>query len=147
MFLKIALVIFSLLLPLASNAACGFTDKKVSFADGTSTCLNELSFLNIKGLMKSIPNESYSSKSKSHISYAVAVTAEPLLCPFEQSMQWDWNGDDARRAVNSCESKMSAAIQSLGKSPNVQSCKCEVLIENGKSSVSKILILIPYNQV
>lgn len=127
----------ALLAPLASIAACGFTDKKVTFTDGSSACLNEFNFLNIKGLMKSVPNESYSSKSKAHNTYAVAVTAEPLLCPFEQSMQWDWSGDDARRAVSSCESKMAAAIQVLGKSSNVQSCKCEVLIDNGKANFSR----------
>ena len=127
----------ALLIPLASNAACGLMDKKVSFSDGSLACLNEFSFLNVKGLMKSIPNESYSSKSKSHSSYAIAVTAEPMLCPFEQSMQWDWNGDDGRRAVSSCESKMTAAVQTLGKSTNVQSCKCEILIENGKTKFSR----------
>ncbi len=130
-------VVAALLTPLVSNAACGFTDKKVTFADGSSTCLNEFNFLNVKGLMKSVPNESYSSKSKAHNTYAVAVTAEPLLCPFEQSMQWDWNGDDARRAVSSCESKMPVAIQSLGKSQSVQNCKCEVLVDNGKSKFTK----------
>ena len=131
------LAVFALSIPLASNAACGLLDKKVSFADGSSACLNEFSFLNVKGLMKSIPNESYSSKSKSHSSYAIAVTAEPMLCPFEQSMQWNWNGDDGRRAVTSCESKMTAAVQALGKSPSVQSCKCEILIDNGKTRFSK----------
>ena len=127
----------ALLMPLASNAACGLLDKKVSFSDGTSACLNEFNFLNVKGLMKSIPNESYSSKSKSHSSYAIAVTAEPMLCPFEQSMQWDWNGDDGRRAVNSCESKMTAAIQVFGKSASVQNCKCELIIDNGKTKFSR----------
>ena len=127
----------ALFIPFASNAACGLLDKKVSFADGSSACLNEFSFLNVKGLMKSIPNESYSSKSKSHSSYAIAVTAEPMMCPFEQSMQWDWNGDDGRRAVSSCESKMTAAVQALGKSPSVQNCKCEILIDNGKTKFSK----------
>ena len=131
------LVTVALFIPLASNAACGLLDKKVSFADGSSACLNEFSFLNVKGLMKSIPNESYSSKSKSHSSYAIAVTAEPMMCPFEQSMQWDWNGDDGRRAVSSCESKMTAAVQALGKSPSVQNCKCEILIDNGKTKFSK----------
>ena len=135
-YLKI-LAALALVIPLASNAACGLLDKKVSFSDGTSACLNEFSFLNVKGLMKSIPNESYSSKSKSHNSYAIAVTAEPMLCPFEQSMQWDWNGDDGRRAINSCESKMSVAVQTLGKSTNVQSCKCEILIDNGKTKFSR----------
>ncbi len=135
-YLKLCALI-ALALPIASHAVCGLMDKKVSFADGTSACLNEFSFLNVKGLMKSIPNESYSSKSKSHSSYAIAVTAEPMLCPFEQSMQWDWNGDDGRRAVNSCESKMTAAVQSLGKSTSVQNCKCEILIDNGKSKLTK----------
>ena len=131
------LAAFALAIPLASNAACGLMDKKVSFSDGTSACLNEFSFLNVKGLMKTIPNESYSSKSKSHSSYAIAITAEPMLCPFEQSMQWDWNGDDGRRAVNSCESKMAAAVQVLGKSASVQNCKCEILIDNGKTKFSR----------
>jgi hypothetical protein len=135
-YLKLCALI-ALALPIASHAVCGLMDKKVSFADGTSACLNEFSFLNVKGLMKSIPNESYSSKSKSHSSYAIAVTAEPMLCPFEQSMQWDWNGDDGRRAINSCESKMTAAVQSLGKSTSVQNCKCEILIDNGKSKLTK----------
>ena len=124
-------------LPLESNATCGLTDKKISFADGSSACLNQFSFLNLKGLMKSIPSESYASKSKSHSSYAIAVTAEPMLCPFEQSMQWDWSGDEGRRAISSCESKMTAAVQTLGKSANVQSCKCEILIDNGKTKFSR----------
>jgi hypothetical protein len=124
-------------LPLESNATCGLTDKKISFSDGSSACLNQFSFLNLKGLMKSIPSESYASKSKSHSSYAIAVTAEPMLCPFEQSMQWDWSGDEGRRAISSCESKMTAAVQTLGKSANVQSCKCEILIDNGKTKLSR----------
>lgn len=131
------LLVFTFALPLTSNAACGFFDKKLTFSDGTSSCLNEFSFLNVKGLMKSIPNESYSSKSRSHSSYAIAVTAEPMLCPFEQSMQWDWGGDDGKRAVSSCESKMVSAVQTFGKSANVQSCKCEVLIDNGKTKFSR----------
>jgi len=131
------LAVIALFTPLASNAACGLLDRKVSFSDGSSACLNEFSFLNVKGLMKSIPNESYSSKSKSHSSYAIAVTAEPMLCPFEQSMQWDWNGDDGRRAVSSCESKMTAAVQTFGKSPSVQNCKCEIIIDNGKTKFSR----------
>ena len=137
MFLRSILVIFSMALPLVSYAACGLTDKKISFPDGATACLNEFSFLNLIGLMKSIPTESYSSKSKSHSSYAIAVTAEPMLCPFEQSMQWDWNGDDGRRAVNSCESKMTAAVQTFGKSASVQNCKCEILIDNGKTKLSR----------
>ena len=60
-----------------------------------------------------------------------------MLCPFEQSMQWDWNGDDGRRAVNSCESKMTAAIQVFGKSASVQNCKCELFIDNGKTKFSR----------
>lgn len=131
------LAAFALSIPLAGNAACGLLDKKISFADGSSACLNEFSFLNVKGLMKTIPNESYSSKSKSHNTYAIAVTAEPMLCPFEQSMQWDRSGEDGKLAVNSCESKMASAIQTLGKSASVQSCKCEILIDNGKAKFSK----------
>ena len=92
-FLRIVSVLV-FLSPLSSNAACSFTDKKVSFSDGSSACLNEFSFLNIKGLMKSIPNESYASKANKQTTFAIAVTAQPMLCPFEQSMQWNWSGAD-----------------------------------------------------
>jgi hypothetical protein len=94
--------------------------------------------LNIKGLMKPFPNESYSSKSQSIRTYAIAVSADPLLCPFEHSMQWDHStGDNDRRAINACESRMPAAIQAYGKSESVQNCKCEVLIDNGKTNLTK----------
>ena len=131
------LAVIALALPLASNAACGPMDKKISFLDDSSACLNEFSFLNVKGLMKTVPNESYSSKAKSQSTYAIALTADPMLCPFEQSMQWDWSGEDGRRAITSCESKMASAVQTLGKSASVQSCKCEVLINNGKANLSR----------
>lgn len=125
-------------LPMTGFAACGSNDKKITFTDGSTACLNEFNFLNIRGLMKPFPNESYSSKSQSTRTYAVAVSADPLLCPFEHSMQWDHStGDNDRRAINACESRMPAAIQAYGKSPNIQSCKCEVLIDNGKSNLTK----------
>ena len=125
-------------LPVTSYAACGSNDKKITFTDGATACLNEFNFLNIKGLMKPFPNESYSSKSQSIRTYAVAVSADPLLCPFEHSMQWDHStGDNDRRAINACESRMPAAIQAYGKSESVQNCKCEVLIDNGKTNLTK----------
>ena len=135
-FLRIVSVLV-FLSPLSSNAACSFTDKKVSFSDGSSACLNEFSFLNIKGLMKSIPNESYASKANKQTTFAIAVTAQPMLCPFEQSMQWNWSGADGSKALNSCETKMNAAVQTLGKSRDVMSCKCEVLIDNGKVKMTR----------
>ena len=126
-WLKIMAVI-ALSLPLASNANCGSTNKKLSFSDGSVACLEEFSFLNRQGLMKSIPNESYATKSQKHISFAIAVTAQPMFCPFEQSMQWGdfnsgsrWsvNSSEAREAVRSCENKMNAAVQVFGKAVDV----------------------------
>ena len=124
-------------LPITGYAACGSNDKKITFTDGATACLNEFNLLNIKGLMKPFPNESYTSISQSKRTYAVAVSADPLLCPFEHSMQWDWSGDDGRRAINACESRMPAAIQAYGKSESVQNCKCEVLIDNGRSNFTR----------
>ena len=140
------LVVIALALPLASNASCGSTNKKLSFADGSVACLEEFGFLNMQGLMKSIPNESYATKSQKHISFAIAVTAQPMFCPFEQSMQWGdlnsgsrWNvnSNEAREAVRSCENKMNTAIQVLGKTGDVKSCKCEVLVESGSVKMSR----------
>jgi hypothetical protein len=144
-WLKI-LAVIALSLPLASNANCGTTSKKLSFTDGSVACLEEFSFLNRQGLMKSIPTESYATKSQKHISFAIAVTAQPMFCPFEQSMQWGdlnsgsrWNvnSNEAREAVRSCENKMNAAIQVFGKTGDVQSCKCEVLVESGAVKMSR----------
>lgn len=134
--LKVLALIF-LTLPVASKAACGFFEKKLTFTDGTTACLDEFSFLKIKGVMKSNPSESYASKAKRHSSFAIAVTAQPMFCPFEQSMQWDWQGADAKYAISTCESRMNTAVKSLGKSSQVQDCKCEVLIDNGKVKMSR----------
>jgi hypothetical protein len=140
------LAVIALSLPLISNANCGSTNKKLTFTDSSVACLEEFGFLNKKGLMKSIPNESYATKSQKHISFAIAVTAEPMFCPFEQSMQWGdfnsgsrWNVNsiEAREAVRSCENKMNAAIQMFGKTGDVQSCKCEVLVESGTVKMSR----------
>ena len=140
------LAVIALALPISSNANCGSTNKKLSFADGSVACLEEFSFLNKQGLMKSIPNESYATKSQKHISFAIAVTAQPMFCPFEQSMQWGdfnsgsrWNVNsiESREAVRSCENKMNAAIQLFGKTGDVQSCKCEVLVESGTVKMSR----------
>ena len=140
------LAVFVLALPLTSNANCVSTNKKLTFADGSVACLEEFSFLNKQGLMKSIPNESYATKSQKHISFAIAVTAQPMFCPFEQSMQWGdlnsgsrWNvnPNEAREAVRSCENKMNAATQMFGKTVDVQSCKCEVLIESGSVKMTR----------
>jgi hypothetical protein len=69
-----------------------------------------------------------------------------MFCPFEQSMQWGdlnsgsrWNvnPNEAREAVRSCENKMNAAIQVFGKTGDVQSCKCEVLVESGNVKMSR----------
>ena len=140
------LAVITLALPLTSFANCGATNKKLSFADGSVACLEEFGFLNKQGLMKSIPTESYATKSQKHISFAIAVTAQPMFCPFEQSMQWGelnsgsrWNvnSNEAREAVRSCENKMNAAIQMFGKTGDVQSCKCEVLVESGAVKMSR----------
>ena len=140
------LAVITLALPLTSFANCGATNKKLSFADGSVACLEEFVFLNKQGLMKSIPTESYATKSQKHISFAIAVTAQPMFCPFEQSMQWGdfnlgsrWNVNsiEAREAVRSCENKMNAAIQLFGKTGDVQSCKCEVLVESGTVKMSR----------
>ncbi len=140
------LAVCTLALPLTSFANCGATNKKLSFADGSVACLEEFGFLNKQGLMKSIPTESYATKSQKHISFAIAVTAQPMFCPFEQSMQWGefnsgprWsiNSSEAREAVRSCENKMNAAVQMFGKTGDVQSCKCEVLVESGNVKMSR----------
>jgi hypothetical protein len=51
--------------------------------------------------------------------------------------RWNVNPNEAREAVRSCENKMNAAIQVFGKTGDVQSCKCEVLVESGTVKMSR----------
>ena len=129
-FYKSAIKVFILLIlmsPLISNATtCGFFDKKIRFSDQTSVCVEEFEFLKIKGLMKSIPNESYSSQISSKRSYAIALTADPKHCPFAQSMQWNWGRNDANKAEDKCNSRIREAVKLLGKDGiKKESCKWE----------------------
>ena len=131
------LALLFLVAPAVGNAACVLSDKELSFSDGSKACMNEFSFLNIKGLMKTIPSESYATKASKESSFSIAVTAQPMLCPFEQSMQWGMPAFDKKEAVASCERKMAVAVGALGKADEAQSCKCEVLIESGKVLIKR----------
>ena len=131
------LALLFLVAPAVGNAACVLFDKELSFSDGSKACMNEFSFLNIKGLMKTIPSESYATKASKESSFSIAVTAQPMLCPFEQSMQWGMPAFDKKEAVASCERKMAVAVGALGKADEAQSCKCEVLIESGKVLIKR----------
>ena len=134
LYKPVAKIFFLLIVmsPLISSAGtCGIFGKKITFPDQATVCVEDFEFLKIKGLMKSIPNESYSSKILSKRSYAIAITADPKRCPFSQSMQWNWNGGDGNKAKNKCDSRIKTAVKLLGKSEEIESCKCEVLINNG----------------
>lgn len=132
-------ITFILAIPLSGYAACTFFDKKLSFADGSSVCLNEYSLFTRKGLMSSIPDESYLTQSRKFPTYAIAFNAQPLQCPFEQSMQWNWGGlEDGKKAINTCEEKMAEAIKRLGKSDDASRCNCELIVDNGKVNLSRV---------
>lgn len=123
--------------PPIGNAACTFFDKELSFSDGSKACMKDFSFLNIKGLMPKNPSESFAIRGIRESSFAIAVTAQPMLCPFEQNMQWGAPWFDKKEAVASCEKKMVATVAALGKADEAQSCKCEVLIDSGKVPLNR----------
>jgi len=140
LYKPVAKIFFLLIVmsPLISSAGtCGIFGKKITFSDQATVCVEDFEFLKIKGLMKSIPNESYSSKILSKRSYAIAITADPKRCPFSQSMQWNWDGEDGNKAKNKCDSRIKTAVKLLGKSEEIDSCKCEVLINNGNVRYSQ----------
>nr|NDG06163.1 hypothetical protein [Oxalobacteraceae bacterium] len=117
-----------------SQSSCGFFDPKVRFADGTSACLNTFPLFVRQGLITNdFPDVVSVAKSHS-AAYAVAATANPRQCPFVQFTSWNWSGQEASYALPGCEKRLEEAAK---KFPTAKGCTCEVLIDGGRTRLSK----------
>jgi len=117
-----------------SQSSCGFFDPKVRFADGTSACLNTFPLFVRQGLITNdFPDVVSVAKSHS-AAYAVAATANPRQCPFVQFTSWNWSGQEASYALPGCEKRLEEAAK---KFPTAKGCTCEVLINGGRTRLSK----------
>jgi hypothetical protein len=121
----------------AQTSSCGFFDPKVRFADGSSACLKEFDFLNQPGFVTTEPAQTYASLAGSKPRYAITLTADPQMCPFAQYMAWDWGGREADEAMPKCEDRLKQAVQVHGKAVDAPACKCDVLIDNGRTKLSR----------
>lgn len=121
----------------AQASSCGMFDPKVRFADGSSACLKEFDFFNRPGFVTTDSAQSYASIAGSKPRYAITLNADPQMCPFAQYMAWDWGGREADEALPKCEERLKQAAQAHGKAADAPACKCEVLIDNGKTKLSR----------
>lgn len=134
---------FGLVVPAASaqTAICASADPKVVFKDGTSACLKEFGLFNIPvprvGFVDGPPQPNYSSLASSNPQYAISFNADPQMCPFAQRIEWKWSGKEAEKALPGCEERLKQAVQANGKATEAVACKCDVLIDNGKSTLGR----------
>ena len=129
--------LFAVSVAQAQSSSCGFFDSKAQFSDGASVCLKEFAFLNRQGLMASEPTQSYTTIADSKRSYAIAVTRDPQSCPFVKYIAWDWSGFDAKEALPKCDEHLKQALTTAGQASNAALCQCEIILENGKSALTR----------
>jgi len=126
-----------LLFHVYANAECSSFDSKVKFADGSQACLNEFDFFTVKGVIDQDLSLTFINKIKNVSSYAIATPNNPEACPYVKQMSWDWSGSDAFQALPKCQDKLAQKIRELGLSDQAQGCKCQVLIDNGRTSLTR----------
>jgi len=118
-----------------AQTSCGFFDPKIRFADGSSACISAFPLLNRPGLISSTEFGDVHSVARTHASsYALAVTAKPNQCPFVQFTAWNWSGHDAATALPGCEKRLTEA---LSQYPHLKDCRCDVLIDSGRTTLSR----------
>lgn len=133
-------IVCGLTMPIAygQSAVCGSSDAKVRFADGSEGCIKEFGFFNRPGVVAGQPAETYTSLANKHPkAYAITLTANPQMCPFAQAIGWNLSGSEAAKALPVCEDRLRQAVQALGKATGSQPCRCEVLIDSGRSALTR----------
>ena len=122
----------------AQSSGCGSSDAKVRFADGAEGCIKEFEFFSRPGVVSGQPTKTYSSLANEYPrAYAITLTADPQMCPFAQAIGWNLSGSEASKALPVCEDRLRQAVQTLGKAPSAQTCKCEVLVDSGRSNLTR----------
>jgi len=140
--LCIALAVMCGPLAYAQSSGCGSSDAKVRFADGTEGCIKEFEFFNRPGVVSGQPTKTYSSLANEYPrAYAITLTADPQMCPFAQAIGWNLSGSEASKALSVCEDRLRQAVQNLGKASGAQTCKCEVLVDSGRSNLTRVELL------
>ena len=89
--------------------SCSFFDKKIRFSKDEKLCINSKSlFFNHRGLIPG-ENRTYLEVIQSSRTYSVAVSADPMMCPFVTGIAYDWGGVvDAQKAIEFCQKKLNA---------------------------------------
>ena len=135
-FLLLSVVVATWLPSMAlaqGSASCGFLGRKIQFADGAEACVRDVALFKRTGLIENAPTVSYESRISGSKTYAIATTANPNACPFSTFISWDWTGHDASSALPGCNAKLADAVRQRGAATGVE-CRCEVVVDNGKSA-------------
>jgi len=117
----------------SSSPNCGLLGRKVDFPDGGGVCVRDLPLFKHSGLISTNLSATYASQIGAVKTYAIAVTANPLVCPLAMFMAWDWSGHDAAEALPRCNERLAETVRRSGSTAGT-ACRCELLVESGRTS-------------
>ena len=136
---------FALLLVLISTStfaqfsSCNSNDPAVKFSEGAELCMSSIPFLTKPGFIESRPSQTFIDALKYYPNYAISTTNDPQMCPFVQSTEFrtDQSVDTLKLTQEQCSDRLKHAIKKHGRISEAFECKCNVILKNGLSPLTK----------
>ena len=127
----------------AQFSSCISNDPAVKFSDGAELCMSAIPFLSKPGFIESRPTQTYIDALKYYPNYSVSTTNDPQMCPFVQSTEFrsDQSVDTLKLTQDQCSERLKQAIKKHGRISEVFECKCNVILKNGMSPLTKVEFL------
>ena len=118
-----------------AQGSCGFFDPKVTFADGSQACLTDYPLMSRPGILSSTAFKDPLAAAKANPrNFAFATPAEAQRCPFVAGTAWGLGSLNAKESLDVCTAKLKELAKN---STDVANCACEVLIQDGRSRLSR----------
>ena len=136
---------FALLLVLISTStfaqfsSCNSNDPAVKFSEGAELCMSSIPFLTKPGFIESRPSQTFIDALKYYPNYAISTTNDPQMCPFVQSTEFrtDQSVDTLKLTQEQCSDRLKHAIKKHGRISEAFECRCNILLKNGLSLLTK----------
>ena len=127
----------------AQFSSCNSNDPAVKFSDGAELCMSSISFFTKPGFIESRPSQTFIDALKYYPNYAISATNDPQMCPFVQSTEFrsDQSVDTLKLTQDQCSERLKKAIKKHGRISEVFECKCNVILKNGMSPLTKVEFL------
>ena len=127
----------------AQFSSCSSNDPAVKFSDGSELCMSSIPFLTKPGFIEARPSQTFIDALKYYPNYAISTTNDPQMCPFVQSTEFraEQNVDTLKLTQDQCSERLKQAIKKHGRISEVFECKCNVILKNGLSPLTKTAFL------